>query len=40
MTINEITKEQILAWLWDHEQAFEDFCNHFDIDEKDPWFDE
>ena len=39
MSINDVTKEQILAWLMDHEQAFEDFCNYFDINEANAWFD-
>lgn len=37
MTINELTKEQILAWLFDHEQALEDLCWFYDIDEVIDW---
>lgn len=40
MSILDVTKEQILSWLVEHEQVFRDFCEHFDIDEKDSWFNE
>lgn len=33
MKIKDITKEEILEWLGYHEQAWEDFCDYFDIDE-------
>lgn len=37
MKIRDITKDEILEWLSEHEQAFDDFMNHFDIDEDDPF---
>lgn len=28
----EPTREEIVAWLSEHEQVWEDFCYHFDLD--------
>lgn len=39
MSILEVSKEEIIGWLCEHEQAFKDFCDHFNIDEADAWFE-
>lgn len=33
MKINEITMDDVIAWLAEHDQAWEDFCEYFGIDE-------
>lgn len=37
MKIEDLTKEQILAWFFDHDQAFADLCLFWNIDEDVDW---
>lgn len=32
MKIKDITKEDIIAWLAERDQAWEDFCEYFEVD--------
>lgn len=35
MKLAKIKKAEILAWLYDHQTAWEDFCTYFDVDKED-----